>query len=391
MLASKNKNLLIFGISMGLRYFLRSKDRNKFIIIGITLVQVLFLVVTANSLNFDREVSDLYLPLKGKLAIVEKGTTFIEGLPMSSYLNISIYERLRNDDMVKEAVAVYYERSGSSLQSNIFLGVSKPKKSWHDPFQYVTGIEIKEGRFPRLDTKEVAIGSETTYAKEGQLVGSKISIGEVKDVTITGFFEARHFLKDRFVLIPLWMLQAIMGVQDRINMIVIEPREGVSLQQLEDHVEKNYINVDALNEKERNELVREVLEIVNNFTFMIASVSFVAGTILVMSLTNLVLVHRFREMAVLKSMGSSNVALFLTVITENTCLQVVSYLMGVIISFLLLTTWTSLSLSEIKVTDILTPEVLIITFLVLFLSNVFGTVIGGRKPLQKSIIELMTS
>ncbi len=374
---------------MGIRYFIRSKNRNKYIMLGITLVQVLFLVVSANSLNFTREVQDLYAPLHDKLAIIEKGTAFLEGLPMSSYLDISIYEELKADDWVGEVVAVYYERSGSSLRSNILLGVSEAKKKTTNPFQYATGVQISEGRFPSMDQREIAFGKETTYADNGVRVGDVISIADIQDILVTGSFEMGHFLKDRFVLMPLWLLQSVTGLRNRVNMIVVEPREGISLAELEAHVETKYDNVDALNDEERSEIVNEVLDTVNSFTYMIAAVSFAAGTILIISLTNLVLVQRFREMGIIKSLGAPNIALYLAVITENASLQLVSYFTGVIISYVILSAWTSFSLQEIRVTDILTVETLSFSFLVLFLSNTIGTILGGRHALQMSIIELM--
>lgn len=382
-----DKQLMIFVLSF--RNIRKYHQRSFYMVLALILTQIILLVFTASSVNFTNNVNEIFSPYNGKLVVVEKGTTFLEGYPANSYIQYSIYSNLTKNSGISEAVGGYYERDGSNLQSQLFLGITKSIKSTISPYQYFTGISLNEGKFPQFGTSQIAIGSNSNIYQDGYTIGQSVQLRNKVDTLITGSFILNNIVQSRLVLMPIALLQNITQIYNVVSMIVVTPKQGVSISQLKQNIENSYPQVDVLDNQDIKSVTSDILGLVNNYTSMIAVVSFIVGTIFILILTNFTLVERHFELGLIESIGMSRNQILKLIILENLSLGILSFIPGSLLSLIILTLWSTSNLNAIKLVNFLTPEILFIVFLISSIMILVGTYLGSHKIRSQTIVELM--
>ena len=380
---------LLFILSV--RNIRKYSQRSSYMILALILVQIILLVFTANSLTFANNVNDIFSPYSGKLVIVEKGTTFLEGYPANSYIQYSIYTNLTQNPAIAEAVGAYYEQDGSNLQSQLFLGITTSMESEISPYQYLTGISLNNGNFPQFGTNQIAIGSNTKIYQDGYTVGNTVKLRNTVNTVITGLFIVNNVIQSRLVLMPINLLQNITQIYNVVSMVVVTPKEGVSVSQLKNSIENQYQQVDVLDNQAIKTATSDILGIVDNYTSMVAVISFIVGTLFILILTNFTLIERHFELGLIESIGMSKRQILNSVILENFSLNILAFIPGSTLSFIILTIWNSSSLNSIKLVNSITPQILTIVFVISSLMILVGSYFGSYKVKTRSIVELMRS
>ena len=315
---------LLFILSV--RNIRKYRQRSSYMILALILVQIILLVFTANSLTFANNVNDIFSPYSGKLVIVEKGTTFLEGYPANSYIQYSIYTNLTQNPAIAEAVGAYYEQDGSNLQSQLFLGITTSMESEISPYQYLTGISLNNGNFPQFGTNQIAIGSNTKIYQDGYTVGNTVKLRNTVNTVITGLFIVNNVIQSRLVLMPINLLQNITQIYNVVSMVVVTPKEGVSVSQLKNSIENQYQQVDVLDNQAIKTATSDILGIVDNYTSMVAVISFIVGTLFILILTNFTLIERHFELGLIESIGMSKRQILNSVILENFSLNILAFI-----------------------------------------------------------------
>ena len=89
---------------LSIRNIRKHRQRTFYMVLALILVQIILLVFTASSVNFTNNVNEIFSPYNGKLVVVEKGTTFLEGYPSNSYIEYSIYTNLTKYPDIAESL-----------------------------------------------------------------------------------------------------------------------------------------------------------------------------------------------------------------------------------------------------------------------------------------------
>ena len=257
------------------------------------------------------------------------------------------------------------------------------------PFQFFTGISLNEGNFPQFGTSQIAIGSNSNIYQEGYKIGETVKLRNTVNTLITGSFILNNIIQSRLVLMPISLLQNITQIYNVVSMVVVTPKQGVSLSQLKQNIENTYQQVDVLDNQDIKTVTSDILGLVNNYTNMVAVVSFIVGTLFILILTNFTLIERHFELGLIESIGMSKRQILISLILENLSLDILALIPGTILSFIILTFWTTSNLNSIKLVDTLTPEILIIVFLISSLMILLGTYFGSFKVKKQTIVELM--
>jgi ABC-type antimicrobial peptide transport system permease subunit len=361
-----------------------------YITLGLTLTFILLTVVSAASLNYTAEISSMFAPYKGKVVIIQHGSLFAEGLPLNSNINQSRLEFFWNYSKITGGAVVNVERLSSKIESDLLLGISGFGDLLTNPYLFTLGIPVSEGRLPHNHAKEVIIGKKTQAYVEGKRVRDTFPIRGL-NVTIVGNLGTERLLQSHYILMYQDLFNEITGLAGNVNMLILQPHHSVSEKEVENEIELLFPSLEVLTEKERNEIAAEILEVVEQFTLLVAVVSFGVSLLFIYALTNLTLVERFREFGILKSLGHSAYSILFELVIETLIASLIASTLGTFGTISIVSLWVSMSQDKLKIINIVPIWAYILGSLSIIIIGIFGTFFGVKNIHKMRPNDLMRS
>lgn len=210
--------------------------------------------------------------------------------------------------------------------------------------------KVKEGKFPEdKDKTGVFLGADFNKEKiifeKAISVGNKIKING-EDFKVVGIAEQiGNPSDDSSIVLPIETFRKIMNISERVDVILIQVREGENVTEVSKEIEKNLRKYRGLTEKTQDftvstpeellESFQIILKIITAFLVSIAGISLVVGAVGIANTMYTSVVERTREIGVMKAIGAKNLDISQIFLIESGLLGLVGGIIGVILGYLI--------------------------------------------------------
>ncbi len=370
--------------TMCLRNLFRRRTRTLLCIVGIALATMSIVAIGATTSRYVSIIKEMHLYFSGKVVVVSKGAIVIEAFPIGVVnLPENMAEKLKQEvDVVKDTVPMLFiynlEGGLEALPTNFTIGI--PLGKWS---VLVGPTPLKPGgSWPSTDSggNEVIAGSSLSD-HYNFTVGAKIKV-QGRELNVAGVMETSSALLSRSMIMSLDFLQETYGYDMLVNLIVVEPVEGVGEEELAKRIELKIENVNALTAEERTDLARPLISNIETWTLGIETVLFCISMIFVTTVAMMNISERRRDFATLDAIGAPKSFVFTMVVTETGLMGlfggVAGLLLGSVAAVVLASLYTGIpvSLFFAGIFDI-TPPLLMLKILA---STVTVSCIAGVVP-----------
>jgi len=385
---------------MCLRNLFRRRVRTSLCVLGVALGIMLIISVGATTRRYIDVIKEMNVFYSGDVVVIPKGSFFVQAFPIGGSLQENTVDKVRRVEGVKTAVPMLFVIGASAsggivefVPANISVGI--PTGNWS---VLVGSAPLKPGgRWPSADSseKEVVIGGYLAWSYN-LTVNSKITI-RGHDLRVVGILDASSVLLSRIIIMPLDVAQDIYRYTMLVSMIVAEPWEGVTEEELKDRIEAEILGVMALTGDERNEIVEPMFRDLELWNLGIRIVIFLISMVLVMTVATMNISERRKELATLDAIGAPKSSIIRIIVTETGLIGlfggIVGILLGAVAALLLASFYASVPV------PFMFPSLFVIVpltmMLVILASTVALSCIAGIIPavatVRKNIAEVLRS
>ncbi|MEM4712996.1 MAG: FtsX-like permease family protein [Candidatus Bathyarchaeia archaeon] len=315
---------------MSLRNIRRRKIRTTLCIIGVALSTMMLIGIGTALTRCTNLVEDMNLLFKDKIIVVDRGVFVVQTVPVGGTIPEVTLQEIEKIHGVKRATPLccwlnFETNESVLLPSSVIFGVPL------DSTYVLTGsIPLKAGNWPQNDTAEEVVVGLSLAEQYGLNVGSRIN---VKDYTVevVGILDSKLSIFSRAIIMPLKLAQKIYRFYGLVNMIVVEPNDGTSSNELSKAIEKEIVGIKALTEKERNSLIQPLLEEIERWNFGITAALLFLTMCLVATITFMNISERRREFAILDAIGAPKTTTLRMVAVEALTVGLIGSVIGLIL------------------------------------------------------------
>ncbi|MBI3831911.1 MAG: ABC transporter permease [Planctomycetes bacterium] len=370
------------------------KGSSAMAVFGIALVVVVFVVMLALAEGFQHAVATSGSP--DNLIILRKGA------------DAELQSQVRRDlgRVIAEMPLVAVSAKGEKLfsfESILLFGRRKKDGGFSQlnvrgvspaAFDVHEGMRLKEGRWFRWGTNEVAIGAALARRIEGFSVGQTLASGR-QTFEIVGVFEAggNGFESEVWLDGEIFMNGFKRGdiYQSFVFRAAGDPAEAKKTLEKEFEKDPRLRSMQALVESEyyynQSKLMSQVIVTLGGFLTLIMSIGAIVGA---MNTMYAAVAQRKREIGCLMSMGFTPESIWGAFIAESLCLSLLGAIVGCLLSLFFnglktgTTNWATFSETAFEFT--VTPEILLIASA---LALGMGFVGGFLPALQASRLKVV--
>jgi len=385
---------------MCLRNLSRRRVRTFLCVIGIALGVMLIVAIGATSRRYADVIRELNVFYRGKVVVVARGSLFIQAIPIGGSLLEGTVNEVKQVDGVKAAVPMLLVIGSSTgegianfVPMNISVGI--PPGNWSI---LVENTPLKPGgRWPSANSSESEVVVGGYLARINNLtVNSEIRVNG-HNMRVVGILDTLSVFLDRVIIMPLDVAQNVYRYNMLINMIVVEPLEGVTEEELGHRIEAEIQYVKALTSKERNETVEPILNDMEMWNTGISIIIFSISMVLVMTVATMNISERRRELATLDAIGAPKNTIIRIVVTETALIGlfggIAGILLGAFAALLLSSFYASVPLSILfpGLFVIVTPTLMLEILVFTVASSCIAGIIPAITTARKSIVEVLRS
>jgi len=382
-------------ITMCLRNLFRRRTRTFLCVFGIALATMLIVTIGATTSRYISIIKEMHTYFSGKVVVVTKGAIVIEAFPIGiGNLPQTMAEKVKqNVHEVKNAVPMLFiynlEGAVEALPTNFTIGI--PCGNWS---VLVGPTPLKPGgHWPSADSSENEVVVGFSLSDQYNLTaGSKIRIRGY-DLAVVGVLDTSSAFLSRSMIMSLELVQEIYGYNMLINLVVVEPMEGVREEELADRIEEKIENIKALTEEERTELSQPLISNIETWTLGIRTALFILSMIFVTTVAMINISERRRDFATLDAIGAPKSFIFKMVITETGLMGlfggVAGILLGSVAAILLASFYTGIPISLFfpGIFDITPPylmlQILVSTIAVSCIAGVIPSIAAARMNITE--------
>ncbi|MCJ7631570.1 ABC transporter permease [Candidatus Bathyarchaeota archaeon] len=363
---------------------------------------MLIVAISGATKNYVTVIKEMSLFYSGSVVVVARGSIFVQAIPVGGFLQENMLEELRTVEGVKKAVPMIFILGSSEnegviqiVPSNITVGI--PVGNW----SVLTGsIPLKPGgSWPSAGSsgEEVVIGPSLSL-KYSLSIGSEIKIDDTR-LMVTGILDAptSSAIAKILIVMPLSTAQEVYHYQRLISMVVVDPLEGVTEEELSKRIESKVVGVRALTGDDRNGVVEPILQDMELWSLGIGSAVSSIDMVLVMVVSVMNVTERRRELATLDAIGVPRSSTVRLVVTETGLIglfgSILGIPLGIITALLMVHFYTQLPVSLvardifIHVPPVMALEILAVTVALSCIAGLIPAMIVTRK----SVVELIRS
>jgi len=370
-------------ITICLRNLFRRQARTFLCILGIVLATMSIVTIGATTFRYITIIKEMHTYFSGKVVVVSKGAIVIEAFPIGiGSLPENMTEKIEARAGVKNAVPMLFiynlEGALEAVPTNFTIGI--PPGDW-SVLVGPTPLRLG-GHWPSAESSknEVVVGSSLSD-QYNLTVNGRIKLNGY-DLKVAGVLDTSSALLSRSTVMSLELVQDVYGYNRLINLIVVEPIEGVNTEELADTIESEIKNVNALTEEERTDLAQPLISNIETWTLGIRTVLFILSMIFVTTVAMMNISERRRDFATLDAIGAPKIFVFKMVLTETGIMGlfggIIGTLLGSVVAILVASLFTGIPISLFfpGIFDI-TPPLLVFEILV---STVAVSCIAGVIP-----------
>jgi ABC-type lipoprotein release transport system permease subunit len=341
-------------------------------------------------------IKEMNVLFNRKIVVVARGVMVIQAFPVGGAIPESVLQEIMGINGVKNATPLLFilntETCGviQLIPSNITIGV--PPDNWS--ILTANAPLKKGGHWPLGFADEKAVVGSSIADQNGLSVGSRIKV-ENHEIEVTGIVDARISILSRAIIMPLKTVQKLYGYIGLVNMIIVEPWEESSIQELSQTIEKEIRNVKALTDDERIDAVKPMLDELEKWNFGIVATLLFLTMCLVLIVTSMNISERKREFAILDAIGASRNVVIGMVAIEAFIIGLVGSLaglfLGLIAALTIASAYTSIPIQLFipSIGDLLPMWLVMETLTLTVMVSIFGGVISTVAAQKNFTTEIL--
>ena len=230
-------------------------------------------------------------------------------------------------------------------RSDFTFAASMPEDKKSKELQRIVQLEIAEGRIiTSNDVSKIVLGYN--YAKGDRFSRpirqrDKVLVAD-KEFEVVGLLKKKgSFIIDNTILMEEETMRELYDVPEKYGLILVKANKGVSLERLQERIEKYLRKERNVDEGEEDFTVESpeaniatlnsTLFAVQLFVYIIAAISIIIGGIGIMNTMYTSVLERTKEIGIMKSIGATNGSVFTLFFLESGFLGAIGGLIGILL------------------------------------------------------------
>ena len=360
------------------------KGRTILMILGVILACNGMIVINLMTEKYSRISSAFFTPFSDYDQIIERGTDYIQLLPISSSIDQNKQteiEEIFNVNTVP-SLLVSNNLDFSSFYSNYIMGLNL-----EDMSILLDKMQLNSGLWPR-NSKEVIVGY--TWANEENITLYNESF------QIVGFMIPTYTFWDQMIFMDLGELQNLTGLPNQISVIFI-PNEIEEQNILIENFEMGSPQLDLLTVKEMDDIKGGLTSFINNIGIVLSSFSTISALIFIFSIETINVYSKKKDFDIFTVLGTPKKKILGLLLIESIFLISIGLILGLplsLFSFSLIwakivqslgkNNFNTIFMNEFQITiNTLPIKTLFFTTLIIFLFGLTFTIIPALIALKK--------
>ena len=383
-------------VTLCFRNLSHRKLRTYLCIFGVAIAICFIVAVGATTSRYAAIMTEMSTFFRGEIVVVSKNVIVIQGFPIGGVIPQSVVNDIKGMDGVEKVVPMLFNlefRLGevsNIIPINVTIGL--PSEEW--PAILGSASLRPGGRLPlENSTDEVIVGCSIAD-QYGISSGSKITL-KGRELTVCGIIEGPFTLLERSIIMNLELAQEILKYPMQINMAIVKPKPNVIHEELASRIEKQISYAMALTENKRNDLMKPILEAIENLNMAIQGVLLFLSMVLVTILGMVNVSERRRDFATLDALGAPLGYIFRFVLLETSLIGVLGGAIGIVFgsltALILASFYTSIPLAQFfpSIFEIVPPFYMFEIFIAVVAACCVGGIIPAINATRTRIAEIL--
>jgi putative ABC transport system permease protein len=309
--------------------------RTVLCVIGVALATTFVVAVGATTMRYATVIKEMNVLFHDQIMVTSKDAIVIQAIPLGGSMLSQNYtvKELQKIEGVQKAVPILFVtpikigETGQLVPENFTIGI--PVHEWESILEPST-LKGNTGHFPTDENGNEVVVGVSLADQYNWTAGTELTVSDYR-LNVSGILDTRIALLSRSIIMPLRLAQDLYNHHLRnVNIIAVKPAVAYSQKQLAETIEQNLDGVNALTEKERNDMVQSILAQIETWNMGIQTVIFLMSLILVMTVTIMSVSERRRDFATLDAIGAPLSYTFRMVLFEASLIGVLGGILGII-------------------------------------------------------------
>jgi len=374
--------------------------RTTLCVLGVAIAATFVIAVGATTLRYTSVIKEMNVLFNGQVTVVSKDALVVQAIPISGSMmpqdsTVETISKVEGADSVTPVLFVTAAdvTSGVIQPVPVNFSMGAPIDRWQSLLG-ATPLRGNVGHFPTDETGNEAVAGPSLADQWNWTVGTEIWINGYA-VNITGILDTKLAMLNRCLVMPLKLAQTVYNYPRSINIVAVKPAAGYPQSNLTQSIKHELTYVNALTEKERNDIIEPVLEQVQTWNMGLQAVVFATSLILVMTVMIMSVSERRRDFATLDAMGAPVNYVFRAVILEVSLIGILGAALGLLFGSLaaivLASVYTSIPLAMFfpSILEIVPPLYMLQMFATIVVVCCLGGIIPAINATRMRIAETL--
>ena len=297
------------------------KGRTILMILGIVLACSGMIVVNLMTEKYSRISSAFFTPFSDYDQIIERGTDYIQLLPINSSIDqneqVEI-EEIFNVDTIP-CLLVSNNMNITTFKSSYTMGLN-----YQDMPILLKKMQLNSGSWPK-NSKQIVVGDY--WAKNEYLTRYN------ETFEIVGSMAPTYSFLDNMIYIDLGELQNLTGLPGQISVIFI-PNEIEEHTTLIKEFETEFPQLDLLTVKEMDDIKGGLSNYINNISYVLSSFSTISALIFIFSIETINVYSKKKDFDLFVILGTPKKKILGLLLIESIILNIFGLILGMPLSLL---------------------------------------------------------
>ncbi len=300
----------------------QKKIRTLLVVIGISMSLISTIVMALMTDYYSDISTDFFTPFEDYNQVLERGTNFIQLLPVGSKIDLNLKEELDDHFGVDSIPMMIVSNSENllSLHTNYVFGIPLNQQS-----QLFKRIQLREGRWPQ-NSQEVVVGDSLRNSTEIIVLNQTF--------TVVGVLNTQFSYLDRITLVDHAKLEQLSGKHNRTTVLFI-PNDVENSPELIESFEAQFEAIDIMTTEDFDALRGDIGGFMDNMVNVLSFFTSASAIVFVFSIELLNILSRKKDFEILQILGTPQTSIFALVVLESLLLLVIGILFGIPASFLI--------------------------------------------------------
>ncbi len=363
-----------------IRNIFRTRLRSFFALFSVSLIILLYTVLTSISNSFTEQISTIVGDQNIDIAIQSKYASS----PMTSIIDKNITDEIISMDLVDSYEALLISRTRIKGNTPAFLlGVSN-----FNTFSLRLGFNLTQGRSIEKAKDEVVVGEKMSKLFNLH-VGDMLELSSTKSYHIVGIFSSWLNFLNTGIITELSTAQTLLNKIDKTSLLLLKLKDTTKIQSVLKQINTNYPDLRAI---ESMQLPNHLGPIKSVFYFskIISVVTLIIAIAVLLNIFIMALSERVREIGILSAIGWSKMMIMEVFLSEAVILSYTGAIIGYLSAFPVMYTIQS-NFAEISMYFPSSPDmsifinIMFISFITAVFSIVFPILFIIKIQIAKAI------